>query len=158
MIFLLVYPGLGFKRWILVIMFGLFCAAEGLAVAQGSELISLLERPVLNLFLGYTGEPLRILSGAFIVLVGILIMGLGFSRLMRNVLTGLVPGAGSHWGEKLLLQYNLKKGPSIVAIGGGTGLSTLLRGLKEVTATLPLLSPSLTMGCSIRGLGSPPGG
>ncbi|HHT62646.1 MAG TPA: YvcK family protein [Clostridia bacterium] len=55
---------------------------------------------------------------------------------MRNVLTGLVPGAGSHWGEKLLLQYNLKKGPSIVAIGGGTGLSTLLRGLKEVTSNI----------------------
>jgi len=130
------YPGLGFKRWILVIFFGLFCAAEGLAVGQGSELISLLERPILNLVLGYTGEHFRILAGAFIVTVGIFIMGIGFSRLMKNVLAGLVPGAGPRWGEKLLFQYYLKRGPHIVAIGGGTGLSALLRGLKEVTSNI----------------------
>ncbi|MEL7564817.1 MAG: YvcK family protein [Dehalobacterium sp.] len=130
------YPGLGFKRWILVIIFGLFCAAEGLAVAQGSELISLLEKPFLKLVLGFTGETCRILIGACIVTAGIFIMGVGFNRLMKNVLAGLVPGAGTRWGEKLLLQHYLKKGPRIVAIGGGTGLSTLLRGLKEVTGNI----------------------
>jgi len=120
----------------MVIIFGLFCAAEGLAVAQGSELISLLERPVLNLVLGYTKESFRILAGAFIVTIGVFIMGFGFTRLMKKVLTGLVPGAGNRWGEKLLLQYYLKRGPHIVAIGGGTGLSTILRGLKELTSNI----------------------
>lgn len=130
------YPGLGLKRWILLIFFGLFCAAEGLAVAQGSELISLLERPVLKLFLGYTGGVFRILAGASIVVAGIFIMGVGFKQLMRNVLAGLAPGASGRWSEKLLLQHYLKRGPRIVAIGGGTGLSALLRGLKEVTCNI----------------------
>ncbi|ATW25893.1 gluconeogenesis factor YvcK family protein [Candidatus Formimonas warabiya] len=130
------YPGLGLKRWILVIIFGLFCAAEGLAVAQGSELISLLERPLLKIVLGLTGDTFRIAAGTSIVIAGVAVMGLGFRQLMRNVLTGLFPGTGSRWGEKLLLQHQLKKGPKIVAIGGGTGLSALLRGLKEVTSNI----------------------
>ncbi len=33
-------------------------------------------------------------------------------------------------------RYSLKKGPHIVVIGGGTGLSVLLRGLKEYTTNL----------------------
>ena len=33
-------------------------------------------------------------------------------------------------------QRFLRRGPKIVAIGGGTGLSTLLRGLKEYTGNL----------------------
>jgi uncharacterized cofD-like protein len=33
-------------------------------------------------------------------------------------------------------RYSLKKGPRIVVIGGGTGLSVLLRGLKEYTSNL----------------------
>ncbi len=129
-------PGLGLKRWILVIIFGLFCAAEGLAVAQGSELIGLLEKPLLKLVLGYTDNTFRIATGTGIILVGLIIMGFGFRRLIKNVLTGLMPGDGLHWGERLLLQHQLKKGPKIVAIGGGTGLSALLRGLKEVTSNI----------------------
>lgn len=131
-------PGLGFKRWIFVILCGLFCAAEGLAVAQGSELISLLERPILNLVLKFTGEgePFRVLTGGLIIILGLFVISLGFNRLMKNILTDLAPGAGIRWREKLLLRYSLKKGPQIVVLGGGTGLSTLLRGLKEVTSNI----------------------
>lgn len=40
-------------------------------------------------------------------------------------------------GLKLKLRHHyLKRGPRIVAIGGGTGLSTLLRGLKELTSNI----------------------
>ena len=34
------------------------------------------------------------------------------------------------------VNVNIQKGPAIVCIGGGTGLSSLLRGLKKVTQNI----------------------
>jgi uncharacterized cofD-like protein len=43
---------------------------------------------------------------------------------------------GSHVVDKLTEYHHLERGPRIAAIGGGHGLSTLLRGLKEHTHNL----------------------
>ena len=40
---------------------------------------------------------------------------------------------GSHVVETLTKYHHLERGPRIVTIGGGHGLSTLLRGLKDHT-------------------------
>ena len=39
-------------------------------------------------------------------------------------------------GAKSLLNIGSRRGPAVACIGGGTGLSTLLRGLKKVTADI----------------------
>lgn len=38
--------------------------------------------------------------------------------------------------------HQWERGPKIVAIGGGTGLSTMLRGLKKYTRNLTAIRPS----------------
>ena len=64
--------------------------------------------------------------------------------------------------EKMLQRYQLRRGPRIVALGGGTGLSTLLRGLKELTSNLTAIVTVTDDGGSsgrLRGdLGIPPPG
>ncbi|MCH8902160.1 MAG: YvcK family protein, partial [Chloroflexi bacterium] len=56
----------------------------------------------------------------------------------------------------------MRRGPKIVAIGGGTGLSTLLRGLKEhtgnLTAIVTVADDGGSSGRLRRELGLPPPG
>jgi uncharacterized cofD-like protein len=53
-------------------------------------------------------------------------VALGLSRRRGNM--DILTAVDTH--------QHLRRGPSIVAIGGGTGVSTLLRGLKQVTSNL----------------------
>lgn len=131
-IFKWLYPGLGIKRWLGVTFFGVFIAVEGLAIAQCADFT----KPVLDIVRNYMMSISDLTTGMMLILVGLIIMGLGFRNFMGNILTGLLPGNDLKLGDILVQKVQLKKGPKIVAIGGGTGLSTLLRGLKEVTGNI----------------------
>ena len=54
---------------------------------------------------------------------------------MRAVLEPYAPPDAS-LAEELYQRRTRARGPHVVAIGGGTGLSTLLRGLKEITSNI----------------------
>ncbi|MFP4687526.1 MAG: uridine diphosphate-N-acetylglucosamine-binding protein YvcK [bacterium] len=113
-------PGLGIKRWIFFMIIGVVLLSLGLS------------RFPLRFIPPLTGLGLRIyvfvLAGLLIVILGI--YGLIHS-LVNKIYTGREPVI-----HKLSRQIWLNKGPRIVALGGGTGLSTLLRGLKNVSANL----------------------
>ncbi|MDD2496957.1 MAG: YvcK family protein [Desulfitobacteriaceae bacterium] len=130
------YPGIGIKRWLAVIICGLFLAAEGLAIAGDTEILNLVERQLQSFVSGFVGGPSRLVVGTIIVGTGFFVVYFGFRRLINNILDAVSPENGSSLGEVLFQNCQLKKGPKIVAIGGGTGLSTLLRGLKEVTGNI----------------------
>jgi uncharacterized cofD-like protein len=58
-------------------------------------------------------------------------------RLNRSLASALVPsGSESDIVDLVYQRRTLARGPKIVAIGGGTGLSNLLRGLKRYTGNL----------------------
>jgi uncharacterized cofD-like protein len=132
-------PGIGIKRWMLVVFAGLLLLALAAAhvirqlaadVRPGSGVDVLVDAITLQA-LPY---PLR---GLIVGLVGAGLVVVGSIRVVR-VFTE--PFRGPDGGQPLVeLIYQkrfLARGPRIVAIGGGTGLSTLLRGLKEHTANL----------------------
>lgn len=65
--------------------------------------------------------------------MSLLILGLwGFNRSLLKPF--LQPG--KHVVDSISVYRRRERGPRVVAIGGGTGLSTLLRGLKEYTFNL----------------------
>jgi len=66
------------------------------------------------------------------------VVGFGFSilRLVRSIARSLAPRRAARPSTMIYRRRILDRGPSVVAIGGGTGLSTLLRGLKEETANI----------------------
>jgi uncharacterized cofD-like protein len=74
--------------------------------------------------------------GMLFVGLGILIVGLGLYELSKSVLAPLVSERGSNVVDILHEYRSRTRGPRIVAIGGGTGLSTLLRGLKEYSGNI----------------------
>ncbi|HVP05790.1 MAG TPA: gluconeogenesis factor YvcK family protein, partial [Dehalococcoidia bacterium] len=59
-------------------------------------------------------------------------------KLNQSLISVLVPNRDTTESlvNTIYTQRFLKRGPKIVAIGGGTGLATLLRGLKEYTGNL----------------------
>jgi uncharacterized cofD-like protein len=70
-----------------------------------------------------------------VVGVGALIFS--YVKLTQSVLGPFLPGNSTGSIVEMIHAFRLKgRGPRIVAIGGGTGLSTLLRGLKTYTSNL----------------------
>jgi uncharacterized cofD-like protein len=59
-------------------------------------------------------------------------------KLNQSIISVLAPHRDTNESlvNTIYTQRFLRRGPKIVAIGGGTGLSTLLRGLKEYTTNL----------------------
>jgi uncharacterized cofD-like protein len=70
--------------------------------------------------------------------VGVLVYS--YLKLTQSVLGPFLPGNSSSSMVEVIHAFRLKsRGPRIVAIGGGTGLSSLLRGLKAYTSNLSVI-------------------
>ncbi|MEO0948268.1 MAG: gluconeogenesis factor YvcK family protein, partial [Cyanobacteria bacterium J06641_5] len=81
-----------------------------------------------NFLPSYISGPIALAIGLFLVLWG-------QSRTVSSITEVLTP-EGDNVLETIATHRLLNKGPKIVAIGGGTGLSTLLRGLKAYSANI----------------------
>jgi len=129
-------PGIGVKRWLLLILAGTTLVGLGFAVlildvyrtAPDNWLL-----PILSfLSLRFLDRTLRaVIFGG----LGLSLLAWGVWGLNRNLLKPFVRGDRSL--VDTVAEYRKReRGPRIVAIGGGTGLSALLRGLKTVTRNL----------------------
>ncbi|MBD5635371.1 MAG: YvcK family protein [Candidatus Eremiobacteraeota bacterium] len=128
------YPGLGIKRWIFLALVGVAFVVNGIArwfVAEGSEWH--LNELVDNVMTDF-GIPLGALPYLFAA-IGIVFIFLGITLPIRSIVVAIAPKSKDHIVEALL-DRRLRSGYKVVAIGGGTGLSTLLRGLKRSTTNL----------------------
>ncbi|HHN47085.1 MAG TPA: YvcK family protein [Planctomycetes bacterium] len=120
------YPGIGIKRWVVVITLGfvLSNAAAGFGI------------------LGYLNTNLEMRVRLFGFALGLFILAgfalvTGVYRLMKSI-EGLLQRRGE---RKTLVEIAyerryLEHGWRVVCFGGGTGISTLLKGLKTYTANL----------------------
>ena len=130
-------PGLGVKRWFLLVMLGITMLGVGLAIFLLEIYRTESTNNILLTILYYAA--LRFLPRVFRVLIfaglGVGLVAYGFLRLNRSLLRPFIhPGRAVVDG---LTSFHLReRGPRIVTIGGGHGLSTLLRGLKTYTSKL----------------------
>jgi len=131
------YPGLKIKRWLLLVAAGLFFLVSGLTIILGVTLLASAERGVTWFILhtlGALGSPL--LGGLVVAGLGMLLIILGVQHLAASFFKVLFPGGTSNIWQLFYRRRYLARGPHIVAIGGGTGLAVLLRGLKNYTRNL----------------------
>jgi uncharacterized cofD-like protein len=130
-------PGLGVKRWFVLVLLGITMLGVGLAIFV---LEIYRTQSTNNLFLTTLAyASLRFLPRALRVLIfaglGVGLVTYGILRLNRSLLRPFIrPGRAVV--DELTSYQLLKRGPRTVAIGGGHGLSTLLRGLKAYTSKL----------------------
>ena len=127
------YPGMHLKRWLLLLFLGITVLGLGAAIFLVDFYRGL---PRDSFIVVLTGAGLdRPIRAALVALFGVLVTGIGVWGLMRSIVSPFV-ARGDSVMEVLYTKRYLARGPRIVAIGGGTGLSTLLRGLKGYSANI----------------------
>ena len=131
-------PGLEIKRWLLLLMASEVVLVLGMAYAL-KQLYEAATLPgqfyyITLQFLPYWGRA---------VIFGVLGVGLlvfSYLKLTQSVLGPFLPGVNAGSVVEVIHAFRLRgRGPRIVAIGGGTGLSSLLRGLKTYTSNLSVI-------------------
>lgn len=130
-------PGLGIKRWLVLILVGITMLGVGLAIFLLDIYRTDTSNPAILTFLSYVS--LRFLPRIVrVIIFGVLGIGLivyGMWKLNRALLRPFVR-PGQAVVDQLADYRRRERGPRVAAIGGGHGLSTLLRGLKEHTRNI----------------------
>ena len=129
-------PGLVVKRWVLTSGLGLLVALLGAAVWADLQPIYWMLSSIQWLLGQVTGVLPRKITGPLVLLIGAALIWLGQSRSFGSIQQALAPEKDTLLVDALLAKRRLNRGPNIVAIGGGTGLSTLLSGLKRYSSNL----------------------
>jgi len=112
------YPGMRVKRWILLSAFGVLLVVFGSA--------------------RFEPEPLMIVKVLYGIVVasGVILLVLGIKRMLRSFLMIFLPHRDTAFIDLMYKKRQLERGPRIVTVGGGTGLSVILSGLKEYTSNI----------------------
>ncbi|MDD3087043.1 MAG: YvcK family protein [Candidatus Omnitrophica bacterium] len=113
------YPGIGVKRWVILSFFGIVILVFSAGRLRGDE------------FLFF-----KILD-SIILFSGIVILILGVKRILRSLIAVFVPESrGLELFDIIYQNKQVNRGPKIAVVGGGTGLSVLLTGLKQFTSNI----------------------
>lgn len=109
------YPGMRVKRWALLCCFGvIFCSVGFVLVVSDNQ----------------KG------SASLIVLAGFALIYVSIRKIIKSVVTVLLPQRENELVNIMYQKRYLERGPRITVIGGGSGLSVLLHGLKEFTSNI----------------------
>ncbi len=152
-------PGLGVKRWLAALVLGTAMVGLGLAIVLLDAYRAHPESPILTL-LSLRALP-RIIRALLLGSAGVGLMVFSIFKLNTALLAPYVQ-PGHSLVDAVARYRRMGRGPKIVAIGGGTGLSTLLRGLKKhtgnLTAIVSVADDGGSSGRLRQALGLPPPG
>lgn len=112
------YPGMRVKRWSLLTVLGVIMVSMGFVMVISEQ----------------TSKSKTF--AAVIIIIGILGIVTGIKRIIKSFVTVLLPEREDELVDKVYKKLILEKGPRVVVVGGGTGLSMLLHGLKEFTSNI----------------------
>lgn len=161
-------PTTGLLKPALVFLLGLILFLSGVALSLRTGLVNGLNvfgrwaGGILTSLVGNDQDVSAHIMGLGFVLLGICLVYLGGRSAIRRVMETLNPGKSRGLVNDYVHKQRLAQGPHIVALGGGTGLSTLLRGLKQhssnITAIVTVTDDGGSSGQLIKDKGMiPPG-
>lgn len=126
-------PGLSVKRWLVVNIIGILLTNIGLASFLPPNLVISLITFIGGLSTIITNLVPSYVCSLLITLLGLCLVFFGQTRVIKSITEVIKPQGNQRLVDILLSRRRLHRGAKIVAIGGGTGLSSLLRGLKHYT-------------------------
>jgi len=139
-------PGMRVKRWLLLtfVGVGLVIVALLLLINVGAfDLLTWLDRVggwTQNVFhADISQRSVNIPLGISIAAIGLVCIFVSFWQVNRSIIGALLPEGGIKsidLANKIYQRRTLAQGHRIVVLGGGTGLATLLRGLKQYTSNI----------------------
>ncbi|MFH1655414.1 MAG: YvcK family protein [Candidatus Omnitrophota bacterium] len=112
------YPGMGVKRWIILAILGIIMIGVGSAVYISEVFI-----------LGKIVDLTTVILGIALIFVSIY-------KIFSSFIKVILPPGNKDLATILYEKRHLERGPKIVVVGGGTGLSVLLHGIKEFTSNI----------------------
>lgn len=134
------YPGMKFKRWLLLFAAGVMIVSLGIAVVFNYKYIDHIEEAIFRtvyLWSGGYDYKYTAIAGLIMVAAGASIMLVAAKFIIKSVITVLLPSNSSEKLVDLIYEKRmLGKGPAITVVGGGHGLSVLLRGIKQATSNV----------------------
>ncbi|MBL8048910.1 MAG: uridine diphosphate-N-acetylglucosamine-binding protein YvcK [Chthonomonas sp.] len=136
-------PTVGVRGAIIAAVFGFILFALGFMVSFRAILGPLVENVTTHYSSwvsrlvpeGQVEKVTHVLGGGALVL-GFYMVFRGLRKLLRRLIETLNPAMKSGMVNTFVRRQQLAQGPKIVALGGGTGLSTLLRGLKQYSSNI----------------------
>lgn len=128
------YPGMGVKRWLLLLMAGVTSMSLGLAYL----LVTIYrQQPLPEVFYYLTLQFIpRLWRALLFGVIGLAAVSLAVYNLNRSLLAVFWRPGRDNLANLVFQHRQRARGPKVVAIGGGTGLSILLRGMKEYSSNL----------------------
>ncbi len=129
------YFGMHIKRWLLMMLLGVAIMGLGfgyfLREAYGTYTF-----PSWVYYITLQFFP-RYLRGVLFVTVSLGVISFAVWKLNQSLLSAFIKPERNESIVDIIYNHRyLRRGPKIVVLGGGTGLSTLLRGLKEYTGNI----------------------
>jgi len=126
--------GMGIKRWLLLLMMGIAIISFGVAYIL-CDLYPLwaLSSVAYYLTLRFLPRPVR---GFLLSIIGTGLVALAIYKLSHSLLAAFVHPGQEDIAEIVYRYRRRERGPKVVAMGGGTGMAVLLRGLKAYTSNL----------------------
>ena len=122
-------PGLEVKRWFVLIITGAVMATIGLCIIYNLRPVYSLIRMIMKITQMLPSE----IIGWVLIVFGVLFFFIGWLKTNYSILDVNNERNRHAVLEDLYRRRKLNRGPKIVAIGGGTGLSTMLKGIKKIT-------------------------
>lgn len=139
----LLLPGLRIKRWLLLFIIGLIFLIIAFAMAFGEYIKEMFIR-FLRLNLGaYNAKVIAIIV---LAAIGLFFLILSSKRIMKFLVNTFIPEKKGKIFHFLYKESQLKRGAKVVVLGGGTGLFTILRGLKKYTNNITAVVTMSDMG------------
>lgn len=130
------YVGLHVKRWLALLVIAVAMMGLGFAYLLREAYVSY-TFPAWTYYVTLQFIPRWLRGMMFVSIAGSITVIAGW-KLNQSLATALLPGS-PRTTDLVDLVYRSRtrdRGPKIVAIGGGTGLSNLLRGLKQYSSNL----------------------
>lgn len=134
------YPGMRVKRWLMLIPIGLACAIAGVILLANIGIVDVLGRvgtEAYRLFgVRLDKSTTQLPTGIFLIGLGLLLIFTSLRQIVRSITSAVSPDSQGKLADVVFRSRYLAQGQRIVIIGGGTGLSTMIRGLKQHTSNI----------------------
>ncbi len=133
------YPGMKLKRWLLLFAIGVLMFSFGGALAINYEYLSRVEEEIFMLVYRTVGSynyTITTAVGIFILIIGACLMLYSTRLIIRSIIAVLIPDRSENLVDMIYQERKLGRGPAVTVIGGGHGLSVLLRGIKSATSNV----------------------
>src|ERR1035437_1409681 len=129
------YPGIRIKRWVFLFILSVIVLVAGFSGILGDFFKNVRIEKINIDHIFYRLQKLKAMD-YFLIMLAIGGIMLAWRRAAFGVLTIIAPNKEREFLNNAYRNARLLRGPKIVAIGGGTGMPNVLRGMKDLTGNL----------------------